>query len=178
MRAWLVCVVASGCYLQPTVFEGGAPPPLLADPPPAPPPAVVVGCITHEPGYRRRSSGKWWLGERRASSDDIDRALAASPIATPSLHRALADGRAMPALGITGMALAHGSIVSAIVWAGVDQHAGEKPLYLLAPAVAGVGLIITGLVLDVRSARVRRQAIDAYNDAAARENRCPPTGRL
>ncbi len=182
MRAWLVCVVASGCYLQPTVFEGGTPPPPsltdppLADPPPAPPLEVTVGCITHEAGSRRRSPGKWWLGERRVSSDDIDRALAASPIATPALKRTLLERHALPALGITGMALTHASAVAAATWAGLDEHAGAQPLWLLAPLVGGIGLVITAIVLDVRGGGVRRHAIDAYNDAAEHENRCPPTG--
>src|SRR5271167_4104338 len=138
MRAWLVCVVASSCYLQPTVFEGGGAPPRLIEeaPPPPPPREDVVGCITHEPSYRRRVAGKWWIGERRVAANDVDRALAASPIATPSLMRALAGGHATLALGVTGMALAHASIVSAVTWAGLDEHAGEKPLYLLAPAAA------------------------------------------
>ncbi|HEY2744844.1 MAG TPA: hypothetical protein VGL86_09485, partial [Polyangia bacterium] len=87
----------------------------------------------------------------------------------------LVGRRAVLALAIGGMALAHASLVATIVWAGVDPHAGLQPLSMLAPLATGIGLIASGMVLDNRARRVRARAIDAFNDAAARENRCPPT---
>jgi hypothetical protein len=178
MRAWLVCVVASGCYLQPTVFEGGTPPPPLLEPPPPPPSPSpdVVGCITHEPSYRRRSPGTWWIGERRVTSTDVDHAIAASPVATPAIVRALRTHRAFPAFAISGMALAQASLVSAVLWAGLDQHSGLAPLWMLAPLSVGAALIATAISTSSHAEHVRTQSIDAFNAAATREDRCPPTG--
>ena len=175
MRAWLVCLVASGCYLQPTVFEGGgAPPPPVYDPPPPPPPDLVVGCITREAAVRRRSPSRYWLGDRRVTADDVDRALAHSPVATPSLVRALYARRATPALGIGGIALLQSSIIGLTAWEIADDRAGLRPLALLAPATLGITLVATAISLDTHGSTLRRRAIDAYNDAATRENRCPP----
>ena len=176
MRAWLVCVVATGCYLQPTVFEGGTPPPPSLEPPPPPPSPDVVGCITHEPSQRRRTPGKWWIGERRVTSSDVDHAIAASPVATPAIVRALRTYGAFPALALTGMALAQASLVGTIVWAGLDEHAGLAPLWMLAPLSVGAALLATAIATGVHGEHVRVRAIDAFNAAATRENRCPPTG--
>lgn len=64
----LVCLVLSGCFLQPTVFEGAR---NIRQPEAAPPPDDPVGCVTRERTGHRSST--WWLGPKRVSLDDVDR---------------------------------------------------------------------------------------------------------
>ena len=171
MRAWLACVVASGCYLQPTVFEGGAtvpvsePQPVAVDAP--------VGCVTEEPGIRRVRPTKWWLGDRRVPLDDVERALAASPAAAGELRRARRDHRLALGLWLGGVGLVLGSMAAMFAWIHADESSRE-PLVLLAPAAAGYGLGFGSVPIAVAGDHARRRAIDAFNDAAARANRCPP----
>lgn len=172
MRLWLACVVASGCYLQPTVFDGGATVPVAE---PAPPPVVdaPVGCITKEPGVRRVRPTKWWLGDQRVARDDIDRALAAYAPSAAEVARAQRASRSALGLWIGGVGVVLGSFAGMIAWIHADEQS-RAPLVMLAPAFAGYGLGFASVPLSIRSDAHQRRAIDTFNDGAARENRCPP----
>ncbi|HEX8950748.1 MAG TPA: hypothetical protein VF945_02835 [Polyangia bacterium] len=172
MRAWLACVVASGCYLQPTVFEGGATVP-AAEPAPAPVVDAPVGCITEEPGIRRVRPTRWWLGDRRVASSEIDRALAASGSSRAHLARARRDQRLTFGLWGAGFATVIGSLGGMVGWLRADPQSRE-PLVMLAPMVAGYALVFSSVPLAIRGDHERRLAVDDFNEAAARENRCPP----
>ena len=173
MRAWLACVLGlSGCYLQQTVFDNPPPTPTIESAP-APVIDVPVGCITHEPSYRRRVSGKWWLGDHRVPYEAIDRALAAWPPAAPDLTRARRDTRLALGLFIGGFAITIGSLAGMIAWLHHNDQSRE-PLVMLAPAFSGYALGFAAVPVAIRGDHERRHAIDAFNDAAARENRCPP----
>jgi hypothetical protein len=173
MRAWLAGVLAlSGCYLQPTVFERERAP-LLERSPTPPPPDPPVGCITLEPGYRRRSAGKWWLGSRRVSRDQVDHALDSSPLSAPLMARVRRDQHLALGLFFAGLALTVGSLAGMIAWIHADERSSE-PLVLLAPAFASYALGIAAAPVSIRGDNQRRRAIDTYNSAAAEENRCPP----
>ena len=172
MRLWLACVLASGCYLQPTVFEGGATVP-VAEPAPLPVVDAPVGCITKEPGARHVRPTKWWLGLRRVSRDEVDRALAASPLTAPEMARARRDGRLALGLWLAGFAVTLGSVAGMVAWIHADDQSRE-PLVMMAPAFAGYALGFTSVPISIRGDKHERAAIDTFNDAAARENRCPP----
>jgi hypothetical protein len=172
MRAWLACVVASGCYLQPTVFEGGATVP-LTQPPPLPVVDAPVGCITEEPGIRRVRPTKWWLGDRRVGVDDVERALAASPLTAPDMARARRDHRLALGFFFGALAITAGSLAAMVIWIQHDEQS-RAPLVMLAPAFGGYALGFAGVPIAIRGDHERRRAIDAFNAAAARENRCPP----
>jgi hypothetical protein len=168
MRAWLlVC----SCYLQPTVFDGGARIPSLPPPPVAPPPDNPVGCITKERVGRRSSI--YWLGKRQVSSDEVKRALAAFPPAVPHLTRARRAERLSLAMYLTGAALGVGSVAGTLAWLSEDGSS-NRPLYLLFGVFLGYGLAFSSLPLALHGDRERRLAIDVFNDTAADEHRCPP----
>jgi len=173
MRLWLACLVASsGCYLQPTVFEGGATVP-VAEPTPVYVVDAPVGCITKEPGARRVRPTKWWLGDRRVSRDDVERALASSPLTAVQMARARRDHRLAFALWLGGVGIAIGSLAGMVAWLHADEQSRE-PLVMLAPTFAGYALGFAAVPLSIRGDHRERRAIDTFNDAAARENRCPP----
>ncbi len=172
MRAWLACVVASGCYLQPTVFEGGATVPTLEPPPPVV--DAPVGCITKEPGIRRVRAAKWWLGDHRAAPGEIDRALAASPLTAARVAHDRRLQRLSLALSLAGAGIVIGSLVGLAAWVNADHAQSREPLVMLAPMFTGYGLLATSVPISVHGDAEHRRAIDDFNDAAARENRCPP----
>jgi hypothetical protein len=172
MRAWLACLLASGCYLQPTVFEGGATVP-VSEPPPPPVVDAPVGCVTQEPGIRRVRPTKWWLGDRRVTLDDVERALAASPDSAAELARARRDHRLALGLWLAGIGIAIGSFAGMVAWIHTDEQSRE-PLVMLAPGFSGYALGFASVPLAIRGDHERRRAIDAFNEAAARTNRCPP----
>src|SRR5437763_713378 len=136
MRAWLlVC----SCYLQPTVFEGGARIPSLQPEAPLPPPDQPVGCITHE--RVSRHVGIWWLGKRRVGHDEIDRALQAWPPGKGDLARAHRDQRLSMGLWIAGAAVAVGSLAGMFGWLHSDDS--SQPLSMLGSVAAGYAIMIS-----------------------------------
>jgi hypothetical protein len=172
MRMWLVCALASGCYLQPTVFEGAATVPLETTPrqPVIDPP---VGCITKQPGIRRVRPAKWWIAHRRVTADDVDRALHANPVSVPLMARSRRDQRLSLALFFGGMAVAVGAFAGMFAWLNADEQS-RTPLLMLLPAAGGYAMGGAGVAMGIRADQERRDAIDAFNAAAAAENRCPP----
>jgi hypothetical protein len=88
------------------------------------------------------------------------------------------DNRAVLALVLIGAPILIGSTFGAIAWAG-ESHGSKDSLAMLAPALGGLGLLVSGIVLSTAGAGPEdRRAIDAFNDAAAREGRCPPTASV
>lgn len=177
MRGRLVTAMAymtsaAGCYLQPTVFDGAATTPPVAY---APAPVVdePVGCVTHERAIRRVRSGIWWLGDRRVGADAVDRALRGFPPSATQAARARRDQRLALALFFAGAATTLGSLAALLAWSEHDPQS-RTPLVMLAPELGGFAVGFASVGLSIRGDHARRRAVDTFNDAAAREDRCPP----
>ena len=161
MRAWLAAVLAlSGCYLQPTVFDSSPSAPTLESAPTPAAPDVPVGCITFEPSYRRRIAGSWWLGNRRVAHEEAERALGTLPMAATWMARARRNRR-HGALGLFfgGVAVTVGSLAGMVAWLHADEQS-QRPLVMLAPALAGYAFGFAAIPVSIRGDHERRRAID------------------
>jgi hypothetical protein len=167
----LLCLALCGCYLQPTVFDGGTRIPQPAPIEAAPPPDDPVGCVTHVRGGRRHV-GSWSLDRKRSNVDEVERAMIAFSPSAADATRARRDGRLLVGLFAAGLGLVAGSIIGAVAWAEVDHS--RRPVTMMAPSLGGLTLAIAGIAVGARGDHAQRRAIDTFNHAAADQDRCPP----